>query len=186
MGYSGARILVIDSERRVRAETGTIQTESESESDTAGVDRLAKLFAAVRPWIHAAVFGERYKNENTEAEDEESAASQAIGASLAGEPIAMRSRLGKDGEIILAAHPIISAESVIGTVIVEQNISDILAFQRTAFEQVILVSSLSLFAVFVSLLAFAGRLAWRIRNLRPRSKLSDRFVRAPAHQYTDS
>ena len=60
------------------------------------------------------------KNENTEAEDEESAASQAIGASLAGEPIAMRSRLGKDGEIILAAHPIISAESVIGTVIVEQ------------------------------------------------------------------
>ena len=166
LGYSGARILVIDSERRVRAETGTIQTESESESDTAGVDRLAKLFAAVRPWIHAAVFGERYKNENTEAEDEESAASQAIGASLAGEPIAMRSRLGKDGEIILAAHPIISAESVIGTVIVEQNISDILAFQRTAFEQVILVSSLSLFAVFVSLLAFAGRLAWRIRNLR--------------------
>ena len=45
----------------------------------------------------------------------------------------------------MAAHPIISAESVIGTVIVEQNISDILAFQRTAFEQVILVSSLSLF-----------------------------------------
>ena len=39
-------------------------------------------------------------------------------------------------------------------------------FQRTALEQVLLLSLLSLFAIFLALIAFAGRLAWRIRNLR--------------------
>ena len=55
---------------------------------------------------------------------------------------------------------------MIGTVVVEQNIDDILSFQRSALEQVILLSILSLLAVFIALLAFAARLAWRIRNLR--------------------
>ena len=66
----------------------------------------------------------------------------------------------------MAAYPIVSEDSVIGTVVVEQNIDDILSFQRSALEEVILLSILSLLAVFVALLAFAGRLAWRIRNLR--------------------
>jgi signal transduction histidine kinase len=85
---------------------------------------------------------------------------------LSGEPIALRSSIDEGSEIILAAHPIVSADAVIGTVVVEQNINDILSFQRTALEQVIMVSVLSLFAVFIALLAFAGRLAWRIRGLR--------------------
>ena len=76
------------------------------------------------------------------------------------------SRLPNEAEIILAAHPIVSEDEIIGTVVVEQNIGDILSFQRTALEQVIVVSVLSLFAVFIALIAFAGRLAWRIRNLR--------------------
>ena len=37
----------------------------------------------------------------------------------------------------MAAHPIVSEDAVIGTVVVEQNINDILRFQRSALEQVI-------------------------------------------------
>ena len=72
----------------------------------------------------------------------------------------------KEQEIIVVAHPIVSSEEVIGSVIVEQNIKDILTFQRKAFEEVILLSALSLLVIFVALIAFAGRLAWRIRTLR--------------------
>jgi two-component system, OmpR family, sensor histidine kinase ChvG len=89
-----------------------------------------------------------------------------IASSLQGEPIALRRRLPDGQEVIMAAHPIVSREQVIGTVVVEQNTSEILAFQRAALEQVMWVSLLSFFGVLLALLAFAARLAWRIRNLR--------------------
>ncbi len=166
LGYSGARILVIDSERRVRAEAGAIQKDTTQEADPTWLQQISRVFAAVRPYIHAVVMGESYFQGQGAQTEEVVAADRAIGSSLAGEPIALRSRVDDNTEIILAAHPIISADAVLGTVVVEQNINDILSFQRTALEQVIMVSVLSLFAVFIALLAFAGRLAWRIRGLR--------------------
>ncbi len=166
LGYSGARILVIDSERRVRAETGAIQTDVGVTEYATWFEEFAANFELVRPWINSIVMGDDYNNAMGSETEQEQAADRAIGSSLAGEPIALRSRYDDNSEIILAAHPIVSAGKVIGTVVVEQNINDILSFQRTALEQVILVSVLSLFAVFIALLAFAGRLAWRIRGLR--------------------
>ena len=80
--------------------------------------------------------------------------------------MAIRSTTSNNQEIIVVAHPIVSSDNVIGSVIVEQNIQDILTFQRKAFEEVILLSALSLLVIFVALIAFAGRLAWRIRSLR--------------------
>ena len=166
LGYSGARILVIDAERRVRAETGAIQVDDPVQPDTSWYRQAAELFDFVRPWIHAVAMGESYDDGEVIHTEQERAADKAIGSSLSGEPIALRSSIDEGSEIILAAHPIVSADAVIGTVVVEQNINDILSFQRTALEQVIMVSVLSLFAVFIALLAFAGRLAWRIRGLR--------------------
>ena len=67
----------------------------------------------------------------------------------------------------MAAHPIYSNDNeVLGTVVVEQNIDEILKFQESAVGEVLLVSVVSLLAVVLALIAFAGRLAWRIRNLR--------------------
>ncbi|CAN0534742.1 unnamed protein product, partial [Scytosiphon promiscuus] len=40
------------------------------------------------------------------------------------------------------------------------------SFQRNALEEVIIVSVLSLLVILATLIVFAGRLAWRIRNLR--------------------
>lgn len=166
LGYSGARILVVDSKRRVRAETGTISSGGASTDDPGWYGRITQAFEMVRPWIHRAIMGESYTPDDAARGARNQAADRAIGSSLAGEPIWLRSRLPNEAEIILAAHPIVSADEIIGTVVVEQNIDDILSFQRTALEQVIVVSVLSLFAVFIALIAFAGRLAWRIRNLR--------------------
>lgn len=185
LGYSGARILVIDDKRRVRAETGAIQIDQEPTSKPNFFQRIASTFQAMRPWIHAMVMGEQY-NKIDFGDGEESAVDRAISSSLSGEPIALRSRFGEKGELILAAHPIVFADDVIGAVVVEQNINDILAFQRTALEQVILLSVLSLFAVFIALLAFAGRLAWRIRSLRREASAAiDTYGRLRTHELTN-
>ena len=103
---------------------------------------------------------------NQTADTQNLVAERVIRDSLNGDPIALRNRISANQEMILAAHPIVSAEKVIGTVVVEQDIDNILKFQRTSLEQVLLLSVVSLVAVFVALLAFAGRLAWRIRSLR--------------------
>ena len=167
LGYSGARILVIDNQARVRAEAGAIQSPVANASEpTDGLD-LSALFSVIRPWLHRLLTGENFTPSTQPTTSEEnSAAARVIRESLNGAPIALRNRISKEQEMILAAHPIVSAEKVIGTVVVEQDIDNILKFQRTSLEQVLLLSVLSLVAVFVALLAFAGRLAWRIGSLR--------------------
>lgn len=164
LGYSGARILVLDSERRVRAEIGAVQTENRTIDENAWLS-FGEAFESIRPWVHTAIMGESYA-QSIISQSEEEVASEAIEASLRGEPLSLRGRIGSDQEIILAAYPIVSSDQTIGTVVVEQNIDEILAFQQTALEEVILVSIVSLLLVLGALLAFAGRLAWRIRNLR--------------------
>ena len=171
LGYSGARILVIDAQNRVRAETGTVLDIETVVTKTptgpeAGMNLLRSWFEAVRPFIHRLTTGEQWQSARSQPEDAESAADAAIAASLSGDPIVLRRSISETTEVIIAAHPIVSRGAVIGTVVVEQNIDEILAFQRSALEEMILLSIASLMAVFTALLAFAGRLAWRIRNLR--------------------
>ncbi len=171
LGYSGARILVIDAQNRVRAETGTVLdsdtvTRGEPTASEAGINLLRSWFEAVRPFIHQLTTGEEWQPARSQPEDAEATADAAIASSLSGDPIVLRRSISETNEVIMAAHPIVSKGAVIGTVVVEQNIDEILAFQRSALEQMILLSIASLMAVFIALLAFAGRLAWRIRNLR--------------------
>jgi len=166
LGYSGARILVIDAEKRVRAETGTSLTVVGNQDSGGWVGFIRDVFERIRPAIHYLTTFEEWQPDAGVATASESAVDAAIAASLAGDPITLRRRLSETSEVIMAAHPIVSKNAVIGTVIVEQNIDDILSFQRSALEQVVLLSVVSLFVVFVALVAFAGRLAWRIRSLR--------------------
>ncbi|HEX7034944.1 MAG TPA: ATP-binding protein [Pseudomonadales bacterium] len=164
LGYSGARILVIDPQKRVRAETGSYTAPAPSaEGET--VRLIESWFARIRPWVHRIITGD-WEPAREVRDRAEATADAVINSSLGGDPLALRRSLGDEQEVIMAAHPIVSEDKIIGTVVVEQNINEILSFQRAALEQVILVSIISLFAVFIALLAFAARLAWRIRNLR--------------------
>ena len=173
LGYSGAKIVVIDNQRRVRAEVGATRLAAVEDDSSTQMGSLTRQLTRVGDFIRrffVSLSGEPVAPDGVggdagEAEDE-SPSDRAIRLSLQGDPIALRNPLVSGEEIILAAHPIVSSDQVIGTVIVEQSIDDILRFQRTALEQVLLLSLLSLFAIFLALIAFAGRLAWRIRNLR--------------------
>lgn len=165
LGYSGARILVVDAQNRVRAETGSFtMSEDRDETDASWSSTARRWYDYIRPVVHRLVMWQRWEDEELPG-DSESVVNKVIESSLHGNPIALRSRVN-DQEIIMAAHPIVSRDTILGGVVVEQNIADILAFQRAALEQVILLSVLSLLVVFLVLVAFAGRLAWRIRQLR--------------------
>ena len=169
LGYSGAKILVIDSLQRVRAEVGATRQQTEEDDTTIRAGTVTRQLTRAGDFVRSVFLGTGSDQDPAQAAisaPQESPADRAIRISLQGDPIALRNRVSSNEEIILAAHPIVSADQVIGTVIVEQNIDDILRFQRTALEQVLLLSLLSLFAIFLALITFAGRLAWRIRNLR--------------------
>ena len=167
LGYSGAKILVIDDLQRVRAEVGATRQQTEEDASTIRAGTVTRQLTRAGDFIRSVFLGDdQDSTKEGSGERQESPADRAIRISLQGDPIALRNRVSGNEEIILAAHPIVSADQVIGTVIVEQNIDDILRFQRTALEQVLLLSLLSLFAIFLALITFAGRLAWRIRNLR--------------------
>ncbi len=149
LGYSGSRILVIDPQRRVRAETGTQLIASNPQ-------READWVYQVGQWIR------RFSSTVPEG----GTVDEIIDNSLAGEPIAQPRTLENGIEVITAAYPIVSKDGILGTVLVEQNMDEILAFQYEAIERVMLVSALILLFVFLALFAFSARLAWRIRNLR--------------------
>ena len=164
LGYSGSRILVIDGQSRVRAETGSYGRTAVTPTPDGWPSTARRWFEYVRPLVHRIVMWQSW--EPQEPGQSQESADRAIRSSLAGEPIALRRRMPDGQEVIMAAHPIVSKDRVLGTVVVEQDIDDILTFQREALEEAIVLSVASLFVLFVVLLVFAGRLAWRIRHLR--------------------
>jgi len=164
LGYSGARIMVLDSQKRVRAETGSIPEATPANPPNELGSALRRWFSTLRPYVHKFVTGDDWPAAESESSTDK--VDEVIESSLAGDPDWLMRPVGEEQEVIMAAHPIVSKDKILGTVIVEQDTEQILSFQRTALEQVILFSVLSLLAVFVALLAFAGRLAWRIRSLR--------------------
>ncbi len=178
LGYQGMLIRIIDAQDQKRAERGALRVDDRSTPATTGLSRILVWLdlvragaAAVRDWAWQGLTGEAWSVPQLDLEalgiEEE-----VVAAALAGESTAHRRRVG-DIETILAGHPIWrdtdQAEGpadVIGMVAVEQNMDDILFFQRQALNEIAVVSVLSFVVVFVSLMLFAGRLTWRIRNLR--------------------
>ena len=174
LGYAGAHIRVIDAQRRVRADTGSYETGVASGAERAWM--LRAWFDEIRLWMQGLTG--TTEDAGVAAARSEAAGEEAIAAALAGEPITTR-RVVDDGvEVIVAAHPIVATDTVLGAVVVEQDIDHILTFQREALEQVMVVAVSSLLAVFLAMAAFSGRLAWRIRNLRREAtRAIDRYGR---------
>ncbi len=174
--YAGARVLVLDARRQVRAEAGSYR--ARAAAGTAAEPPLAmpaperstfdRLLSPILPWVRwlLSVLPLDYRAHVTSADGP---VERAFATALAGTPDTLRRQLGNGDEIIMAVHPIISARGVIGAVVIEENTDAIAALQRQAVERVTAVSALSLFMVMLALLAFSLRLAWRIRSLRQRA-----------------
>jgi len=88
-----------------------------------------------------------------------------VSTALAGSAQVTRLLQG-DEMLIVAAHPVLDAEEVVGTVLVSKNSQQILSQQRETLRDIV-VATLVLFAlVFFSLLSFSSWLAFRINRLK--------------------
>ncbi len=160
LGYAGARILVIDGERRVRAETGAYPREG-PEASPLSAQALGPL-EFFRPLVRGLLAIARLGQTDSAAPI---ASDAVIDTALAGSPLAVRRRLSDEQEIIMAAVPIRGRERALGAVVVEQDTDQILALQRDALDRIIGFAVLTIALVFLALLTFSLRLAWRIRGL---------------------
>ncbi|MDZ7825920.1 MAG: ATP-binding protein [Gammaproteobacteria bacterium] len=161
LGYAGARILVVDRQRRVRAETGSYQTSAEDRAEDE--DWGADVFGLLRPLIRSLLDS---GPSDLPLQRGSSAGEQVIQSSLDGEPTTMLRRLANGEEIIVAAHPIIASDRHHrhrgGRA--EHRRHPRAPAGRAGADHPGL-RPISLLAVFLVLLAFSVRLAWRIRSL---------------------
>lgn len=162
LGYSGANIQVIDAEGRVRAEVGSYQTPTVPAQDEQELSRADQWFAYldnVMDLFYAQIDAQLRETDNAQPAD------QVIIDSLAGKPSFQRRFTPEEGEVIIAAHPIISGDEVIGTVVLNQNTNRIQQLRQDALQRIVNFSVLSLVIFVILILAFSVRLARRIRKL---------------------
>ena len=159
LGYSGANIQVIDAKRRVRAEVGSYKSPKQSPSDADDSWRrrlsITNLVNSLFNFIDV-----RLRKETKEPSEDE-----VIKTALAGKPNYQRRWSPKEGEIIIAAQPIIARNEIIGTVVLTQNTNRIQQLRRDALKRIINFSVMSLFIFVAMILLFSVRLARRIRKL---------------------
>jgi dedicated sortase system histidine kinase len=181
LGYSGANIQVIDAQRRVRAEVGSYrsdQIQSEPLEEEYWSDSSQAFTELVMGPLYDAV-DISLRNEQDDLED------KVIIDSLAGSPGYQRLYTEEEGEMIIAAHPIIDQNEVIGTVVLKQNTKRILQLRRDALQRIIIFSVLSLLIFVGLILAFSVRLASRIRLLGAEaSNAIDEYGRLKTNQLT--
>lgn len=95
------------------------------------------------------------------------AGGREVSSALLGAP-ASRVRKTRDGRavVVSAAHPIWAADTVVGSVVVEETTNPILSLRSQALERLLVGTLLVFTVVGVALLWFATRLSGRIRRLR--------------------
>lgn len=162
LGYSGAKIQVIDVQSRVRAEVGSYVANQIKKPDEPVSSSWGDAWFTVVSFLLDSIYNlidPALRNVDHTSDDE------VIKASLAGTPSFQRRYDKDEGEMIVAAHPIIAEDDIIGTVVLRQNTDRILQLRRDALERIISFSVLSLIIVVIFILAFSVRLARRIRKL---------------------
>ena len=157
LGYSGANIQVIDSQRRVRAEIGSYES----------TPQQAEPVDSERAWFNLIgyMLDPLYALFETNLRASPLVDDEVVKSSLSGRPAFQRRYSKEDGEVIVAAHPIIAQHEIIGTVVLKQNTNRILQLRRDALQRIINFSILSLLIFVVLILMFSLRLASRIRKL---------------------
>lgn len=179
LGYSGANIQVIDAQRRVRAEVGSYEASPTQKID-AGEDWTDGWFSMV-----GLLMDPLYDIIETNLRASPLADDKVIKDSLAGRPTYQRRYSDEDGEVIVAAHPIIAQNEIIGTVLLKQNTERILELRRDALQRIVSFSVISLLIFVALILVFSLRLASRIRKLESEATSAiDVYGRLKTNQLT--
>ena len=157
LGYSGANIQVIDVDGRIRAEIGSyadLGADSAAPDSGAWADWLGILLNPFYLLLDQALSSPAAGQEET-----------LIKTALAGAPSVDYVRTPIDGNVIVAAHPIVNQSSVIGTVVLKQTTDRISEIRREALQTIVNFSLVFFFLFALVILTFSARLTRRIRKL---------------------
>ena len=157
LGYSGANIQVIDVDGRIRAEIGSyadLGADSAAPDSGPWADWLGILFNPFYLLLDQALSSPAAGQEET-----------LIKTALAGAPSVDYVRTPIDGNVIVAAHPIVNQSSVIGTVVLKQTTDRISEIRREALQTIVNFSLVFFFLFALVILTFSARLTRRIRKL---------------------
>ena len=160
LGYSGANIQVIDSRKRIRAEVGSYETRQPPETDKES--RWTDIWLVLINYLMEPLYNLIEANLRAGAPVINDA---VLDRALAGEPNYQRQFSDEGGEVIIAAHPIITQDDIIGAVLLQQNTNRILELRRDALQRIVNFSVIFLFLFVALILFFSLRLAGRIRKL---------------------
>jgi dedicated sortase system histidine kinase len=164
---SASRIWVVDSHSRVRGLSGSLNAPASRTAPRADAGWAARFYASsIRPMLRA------FTADNTIAPHEDPQIAQRavmsqVDRALMGEANARWRAAGSASAVILSvAQPIWQGDNIVGAVVVEETTSGGQSLKTAALES-LLATTLVVFAVgFVALLAFAWRLAFRVRRLQ--------------------
>lgn len=165
---SGSRIWITDTNAKVIALNGSLK---ETDRNAYDLNREEPANGGVFSALIRAVYRSLLKQPPKEFHDDLSTASQLktpeIIQALAGTP-ATRWRNTSDERvnILTAAYPVKSEETVVGSVAIEETSNSILILQNRAVEILINLSLLAFLVTAFTVFAYATRLSFRVRKLR--------------------
>lgn len=169
LGRARSRIWVLDVNRRVIAQAGTLRAPPAAED--AEQDRGKRFWDAaadlvVRPILRVAM-SEPNEDFQDIAPGSYRLEGREIDEALAGHT-GTRRRLTRDSRAVVlsAAHPVYEDDKVVGAVLVEETTNDVLALRNRAFEKLFAALLVVCLGGTAALLVFASRLSGRIRRLR--------------------
>ena len=175
LNQADAQIWILDQQRRVRATAGQLQIPSDDESPPYEEDNQSgSLWSVLVDLLFqklissAAADFKDFDPRLTSQRDD-----QVITQALIGKGSSRR-RASLDGraQIITAAYPISEQDQIIGAVVLEQSTESVLALQRQALENIVMLTALSLLAIVLVVILFSLRLAYRVRRMRKEAALA--------------
>ena len=157
LGYSGANIQVIDVDGRIRAEIGSYANLGPDSAEPVSGTRVDWLEMLMNPFY---LLLDQALSSPAEGQEE-----TIIKTALAGAPSVDYVRMPVDGDVIVAAHPIVNQSSVIGTVVLKQTTDRISEIRREALQTIVNFSLVFFLLFALVILTFSARLTRRIRKL---------------------
>lgn len=160
---AGIRTWIVDRYKRVIALTGNI---NQLQPDMRG-----KTERSVYSGIIRLIYQFLLKQPTQNFQDDRSSLSRlkdrAIQHALEGKPTtAWRQTPDKRVRVLTATYPVKTDQGIIGAVAIEETSNSILILENQAMEILINLSVLTFLIAVLTLLAYATRLSWRIRQLR--------------------
>jgi dedicated sortase system histidine kinase len=150
VGRRGSRLWVVDTRSRVRGLWGAL-----ADPEAHAMNRWLKPVAQLVVPAPAVARGDETKPERNQVDK------ALIGVSTT----EWRGTHDRDVAILSAAQPIFAGDDIVGAVVVEETTGSIQVLKQSAMERLLVVTLAVVAFCFAVLLAFATRLAGRIRRL---------------------